>query len=453
MNKIQCKKIMALLLTMVIVLVSFVGCGSSTTTEDMSSKSTESNTNTDEQTSEQANKKDVKLTFVGSQNWLNKGSKIDSELIDAFTEETGIKVDLQIIPDDQYVNVLKTKMATSEVPDIFMVGAGVGALKFMPDKYFADLSNEEWISRYAQYAKDGTNINGKTMGFMTWGVDGWGLLYNTSLFEKYQMEVPKTYEDLLGVCEVLKSNGITPIYEVGKEAWHWGIWFSQIGPLANKNNKGLYDKLNTNQAKFADVPEFETYLTQLKDLYEKGYLGEHCFSNSWDAAYEALGTEKAAMYIAYQSYQHEVMDKFPESNADEWKMFPIPLAGNNLYSHSAGGIMRVAYKDSKNLESVKLLFDFLAREDNLKKFYDGRSDIQANPSFVDVASNPTNAGRAMQEYATGGSGIEMEYGVLYWDNTAFGKYIQDMLIGEKTPKEVLESIDNDRAKMFAATAE
>ena len=47
----------------------------------------------------------------------------------------------------------------------------------------------------------------------------------------------------------------------------------------------------------------------------------------------------------------------------------------------------------------------------------------------------------------------MEYGVLYWDNTAVGKYIQEMLLGQKSAKQVLESIDNDRQKMFAATGQ
>ena len=34
-----------------------------------------------------------------------------------------------------------------------------------------------------------------------------------------------------------------------------------------------------------------------------------------------------------------------------------------------------------------------------------------------------------------------------------GKYIQEMLLGQKSAKQVLESIDNDRQKMFAATGQ
>ncbi|MGI2297347.1 extracellular solute-binding protein, partial [Paenibacillus sp. GXUN7292] len=153
-------------LLMLCIFVVLAACGSKTGNNPSSS-----NTETPAATKNGEEKKNVTLTFVASQNWVNKGSKVDSELIEAFTKETGIKVDLQVVPDDQYANVLKTKMTSGEVPDIFMVGAGSGAYKYLPEKYFADLSNEEWVSRYAPYAKAGTTINDKISGFMTWNVD------------------------------------------------------------------------------------------------------------------------------------------------------------------------------------------------------------------------------------------------------------------------------------------
>lgn len=395
-------------------------------------------------------KKDVTLTYVVSQNWVNKGSKVDDELNAKFEEETGIKIDMQVVPDDQYVNVLKTKMASGEVPDMFMVTGGVGAEKFSPEKYFADLSDEEWVSRYNEYAKQGTMIDGKTMGLMRWNVDGWGILYNKELYDKFNLEVPKTSEEFTKVCDTLLDNGITPIYECGKDAWHWAIWLSSYGPYAATKNPDLYEKLNNNEMKFADVKEFEDFLNEFKTYYEKGYFGENSLANAWDAAYGELGEGRTAGFLGYQSYQMEVADKYPDSGADKWEMYPFPIAGNNVYSHSAGGNMTVANKDSKHLAEVKEFFNFLTREDNLKMFYEGRADLQANPSFVDVEGQPTVAGASVTANATGGEGMEMEYGVKYWDNQAVGTYMQEMLLGSKTAKQVLESIDADREKMFAA---
>lgn len=395
---------------------------------------------------------DVTLTFAASQNWVDKGSTADSDMIAKFEAETGIKIDLQIIPDDQYVNVLKTKLGTGEVPDIFFVSGGVGAAKFMPEKYFADLSDQEWVSRYMEYAKQGTTIDGKIMGFMTWNVDGWGILYNKKIYDDLGLTVPKTFDEFCVVADKLLENGITPIYECGKDAWHWGIYLSSYGPFASTKHEGLYDKLNKNEIKFADIPEFAAFLDDMKVAYDKGYFGENSLANPWDASYEALGTGKAAGFLGYQSYQNEVKEKYPDCDAEQWEMYPIPMGDNNMYSHSAGGNMRVAYKDSPNLQYVLQFFDFLAREDNLKEFYSKATHIAANPSFVDVAPTATTAGQSIVKN-TVGQGMEMEYGVLYWDNTAVGTYIQEMLLGSKTSQQVLESIDSDRQKLFDAISE
>ncbi|MBF9017590.1 MULTISPECIES: ABC transporter substrate-binding protein [unclassified Oceanispirochaeta] len=409
--------------------------------------------NADSGSSGTSEKDNVTLTFIGSQNWLNKGTTVDSDLNKKFTEETGIKIDMQVIPDDQYSNVLKTKMVSGEIPDIFMVGAGAGALKYFPDEYFADLSDEAWVYRYQQYAKQGTTYQDKVMGFMTWSVDGWGILYNTEMFEEYNLTPPRTFEEFKVVCDTFQADGIVPVHMLGKEAWYWGIWFSQFGPLANAAEAGLYDKLNSNKARFADVKLFETALSQFKESYDNGYFGSDALSNAWDSGYEAMGTGTSPMILMYQSYQTEVAAKYPDSEADKWKMFPIPFAGNNIYSHSAGGIMRVAYKDSENLDSVKAYFDFLSRTDNLELFYSERTDIQANPAFIDVAAVPTEAGKSMSEFTEGKSDVEMEYGILYWDNTLFGKYIQELMLDMKTPIQVLEEIDKNRVKIFKAIEE
>lgn len=448
------KKAMALMLTTAMVL-GMTACGSS----NQGSTTTAGTSTTEKATEagaankpEEENKKvdNVTLTYVVSQNWVNKGSSIDDDLNKKFEEETGIKIDMQVVPDDQYVNVLKTKLSTGEIPDMFMVSGGVGAMKFMPEKYFADLSNEEWVSRYAEYAKQGTTIDGRIMGLMRWNVDGWGIVYNKQLYEELGIGVPTTSEEFAAAADKLLENGITPIYECGKDAWHWAIWLSSYGPYAESKNPGLYDKLNKNEIRFADVKEFEDFLNEFKEIYDKGYLGKNSLANAWDAAYAELGEKTAAGFLGYQSYQNEVAEKYPDCAADTWEMYPIPIAGNNMYSHSAGGNMTVAYKDSKNLEYVKQFFNFLTREDNLKEFYAGRSDLQSNPSFTDVEGKPTAGGLSMVKNSSGGEGMEMEYGVLYWDNTQVGMYMQEMLLGNKTAKEVLESIDADRQKMFEA---
>lgn len=64
---------------------------------------------------------DVVISIMASQDWIQDA---EMELGEKFTEETGIKVDYQIVPVDQYTNLLTTKLNTGECTDIFMAQSG-----------------------------------------------------------------------------------------------------------------------------------------------------------------------------------------------------------------------------------------------------------------------------------------------------------------------------------------
>ena len=54
-------------------------------------------------------------------------------------------MDLQIVPDDQYNNLLQMKINSGEAPD--MIDYNLPAIYGLidPETYLADLSDEEWV--------------------------------------------------------------------------------------------------------------------------------------------------------------------------------------------------------------------------------------------------------------------------------------------------------------------
>src|SRR4030095_8015501 len=68
---------------------------------------------------------DVTLTYLTSQGWA---SDTFLALTEKFKEETGIAIDTQIVPADQYYTVLRTKLNSGEGPDIFGGQSGKSAL-------------------------------------------------------------------------------------------------------------------------------------------------------------------------------------------------------------------------------------------------------------------------------------------------------------------------------------
>ena len=86
----------------------------------------------------------VTITYMASQDWVQDA---EMELAEKFTEKTGIKVDFQIIPSDQYTTLLMTKLQTGEQLDLFGSQAGKSDIvtQLNVEKNAVDLSGEAWV--------------------------------------------------------------------------------------------------------------------------------------------------------------------------------------------------------------------------------------------------------------------------------------------------------------------
>ena len=392
-------------------------------------------------------KSDVTLSIATSANW---SKDIDKTLADQFTKETGIKVEFQPTPDDQYSNVLKAKLSTGEGPDIFLVPSGVGMNEFLPDKNFLPLDDQPWVARMQPWAIAGTTYNGKVVAMNEWSADGWALLYDPAKFEKAGItSVPKTVDELLAACDKLTAAGFVPIYEFGSAVWHQPLWLNAATSTAKKSDPDYMAKFNANQLKLADVPEYELALTQQKELADKGCFGKDFMAQTWEDSQKAMGSGKYAMILTYSTYQNEVKAAYPDSNADKWEMFPSPLAGNTQFAMSSGGIVHVINKASKNIDAAKQYLEFRLKPENVKAFYAARQDLGAT-SLKDVQGKTTLAYETVLKNSADGSTPDLQGAMQFFDITTIGKYVQELYMGSKTPKQVLEAIDNDRQKMFEA---
>src|ERR1044071_6367711 len=101
----------------------------------------------------------VTLTYIASNGWI-----FDSEqaLGKKFEEKTGIHIDYQIIPSDQYFNVLQTKLNSGEATDIFGGQSGVTDLKlqYNVEKNAVDLSGEPWAKLEDPLVAAQSTVNG-----------------------------------------------------------------------------------------------------------------------------------------------------------------------------------------------------------------------------------------------------------------------------------------------------
>lgn len=428
MRKKRALRATAVVAATAMMMTAVTGCGSDSKSTDGKKGSSDGKT----------------ITIAASANWIKD---IDKELAAKYEKESGNTIEWQASPDDQYENVLNSKLAVGEGADVFYVRSGVTINKYQPDKYMMDLSDQEWVSRYSDWAKEGTSVDGKVVQFQTWSVDGWGILYNKAIFEEAGIkEVPKDYASFKEACEKVLAIGKTPIYEPGAAQWHIGTWLSGLTTQAEVKNEGFYAGLNDNSAVFAGNKDLETALNQMSELEKKGYFGDDFMANTWEDMVAKMATGDYAMGVVYTTFPAEVETANPEMKQDSWGMFPIPLNDNKTFGVSAGGVGRCVNKDTKVSDEVMDYFEFLSKPENLTTYYEARKDL-GPCSFTDIPGNVPAAYEDVIKNADG-TGFTAEDGIMYWDNTQVGNLMQEMFLGSSGAADVLKGIDDLRQPSF-----
>ncbi|MFC4600982.1 ABC transporter substrate-binding protein [Cohnella hongkongensis] len=392
-------------------------------------------------------KKSVTLTYMASQGWIKDS---EMELAKKFEEETGIKIDYQIVPSDQYFNVLKTKLNAGEGPDIFGGQSGYSeiTMNYNVEKNAVDLSDQEWVKREDPLSVEQLTANGKVYALTIWDTySSFVIAYNKKLFSELNLEIPKTYEEFKNVSLKIQESGVTPIYQPIADGWHHVLWFAEPGPNYDKLEPNLYEDLNQNKRKFVDSQAMLDSLTQLKEMYDLGFFGDNTLSDTGSDTVAKLGTGEFAMSLVAQSAALEIAEEYEEFEVDDFGFFPIPLTDNQIYYINPGGPSKFIYSGSKYIEEAKEYFNFLTRQENLQYMLDNDPTI-SNLNFPGLQNKYTAEQQKMfDSYPQRGTDIQNYVNYVNPQWMDIGKDIVAMLSGVIQPIDVLRSIDQRRADM------
>jgi len=390
---------------------------------------------------------------MASQEWIKPA---EQDLGKKFEEQTGIHVDYQILPADQYFNVLKTKLNAGEATDIFGGQTGKSDLKLQYDvaNNAVDLTGEEWTTRIDPAALDQSSLDGKVYGAEIWDIIGsnyFVTVYNKDIFQQLGISVPKTFDEFAAACTTIKAAGITPIYEPISDGWHQVLWFPFAGPSFEQAEPGLADKLNANTATFAGDANMTTAMTQINQLYQSGCFGDNALSDAYADTDKAMASGKFAMTVSPLSRPVSIEHDFPNVKASSFGFFPIPIFDNQLQPVHPAGPAKFIYSKSPHVDQAKQYLDFLMQPDNLQYLLDNTPDFSTLP-FTGVKSKWDDAQTAFLDTYPAKTLVYQD--VVNYLNPQWidlGKDMVSMFTGSMTPADVMASIDQRRTEM-ATTA-
>lgn len=395
---------------------------------------------------------DTTLTYLASQGWVLDAER---ELAQKFQDETGIAIDFQIIPSDQYFNLLKTKLNSGEGPDIFMGQSGVTdlSINYNVEANAVDLSAEPWAERIDPLVAEQATVNGKLYGLTFWDTFGnsWVMNYSKPIFEANGIEVPTTYEEFKSVCQTLLDNGIQPVYEPISDGWHHVLWFPELGPQFERENAGLAETLNANEATFAGNETMLTALTQLNELYQMGCMGQNALADANSDSPAKLANGDVAMALQNTAFATLIANDYPEASAEDYGVFLIPLVDNQTLNLNPAGPSKFIYSGSSYIDEAKQYFEFLTRPENIQFFIDEQPEVVAMP-FPEAQSEFTEEVQTFMDSYAEDRGTVYQTAVTYvnpqWMD--IGRDLTAMFTGAMQPADVLAAIDQRRADLARA---
>lgn len=429
------RKILLLIVVLGLLCSTFTGCAGPQSPSGSNTGSTET----------APQKKSITISYMASQDWVQKA---EQDVGAKFESETGIKVDYQIVPADQYPTLLKTKLNAGECTDLFGNQSGKFDIVSLLDieKNGVDLSNEEWAKRFDPLAAEQLSVNGKLYGMTLADVSAvWGICYNKNIFNDLGLKIPTTYNEFKDVCQKILNAGIIPIYECVSDGWHHVLWFPELGGRYEELNPGLADKLNSNETTFEQNETMLEALTQLKELIDLGYFGKNYMSNTYADTEKNMASGEYAMTVYNQGLPQQIENAYPDVKADTFGFFVIPLVDNQILNVNPAGPSIFVYSGSKNIDAAKQYLAYIAKPENLQYILDNTPKFNSlpfsglNDKYSDEIRNFYNA------YPKHGTVYQTQIKYLNPQWLEIGKDLSAMFTDAMQPIDVLKSIDKRRS--------
>lgn len=317
------------------------------------------------------------------------------QLADAFNS-THDDIHLTISSPNDAMTILKTRFVREDYPDIIGIGGDINYSYFIDSNILADVSEYEGLSNINQGYID--ILEGlefvPTEG--TYGVpyvaNAAGVLYNREMFQEHGWEIPKTWSELITLCDTIQAEGILPFYYGFKDTWTclapWNALAVDLAPsdVCKQVNAGTTD-----------------FTSQYRETAEKmlqlvSYGEEGPFAYGYNDACTAFANGESAMFTIGSYAIPQIKSVNPDMNIDSFVMPGSEDADGNTLN-SGVDLQFCVTDECKNKEAAYEVIDFLLEDENLQLYLDDQNAVPCKSGDFQLASNLDG----MKEYIQSGN--------------------------------------------------
>ena len=356
-------------------------------------------------------------------------------------EHPDVTVKMRRIPNDSYKQKLSVAMSGGNPPDVFHSWGGGWLNQFVEQDKVMDITEEIDESHFNKLALENGTFNEKVYG-VPLGLSIDVVFYNKEIFEKYNLQEPKTYEEWLDIIDTLNENGVTPIALANKTKWPGAYYLMNFA--SRIAGPELFDSAFNREGKGFDDEAYVQAGQYIQEMVKKDAFNEGFNGIPYDEGRgrQLLYSGEAAMMDMTISFLNNVRSEAPDFEEKlDFFLFPTVEGGEGKQSE-VGAATGPVWSVSKNTENPELAVELvkaLTSEKTAQDYSDRTGSLNGikgvEPSdeftkrFYEITQNATHMQMPYDQT------LPPELAELHKDTT------QAIFSLEMTPKEAAEKME------------
>ncbi|THF82733.1 ABC transporter substrate-binding protein [Cohnella fermenti] len=352
-----------------------------------------------------------------------------------------VTVKLEMPNPDQAKQILQTRLASNDAPDLFTVHAN-DIPTYYDAGYLSDITDQPAVASLYDSVKQTVIYDGKVVALPLESLS-WGYLYNKKIFADTGIAPPQTLDEMKQAIETLKANKQTPFLLAFQESWVPQLMMAlSLGGIVSSEHPDWIEKMNKGEASYADVQD----VFDIIDL-----IMENGTPKAFEVGNEAGSTDfangKAAMWVQGPWNAETILKVNPDM---EFGVAPLPVSNDpagTMINLSTSTTLALSPSSSNKEAALDLLNYILDEKDSSALFeqlkFNPISSVHHYEAFpwVDEASAYVSQGKAYQD-------LKLPNGVT--DEQA--KQLQSYYAKDVSKEDFIKTMDRTWANAIKASA-
>lgn len=278
------------------------------------------------------------------------------EAVAALAEEKlGIVIEVEPYPGGETGDsIIKTRLASGEVPDLLCYNSGSLLAALNPTDYFIDLSDQPWVRKIDETFKASATVGNEVFGIPFSSSNAGVILYNIELYEKYGLSVPATWDEFLANCQILKDADEVAI--IGSFADSWTSQLIFLGDYYNvqAEDPAFVSEFEAGVAKYATSPAALASFRKLQDTIP--FYDADAMANTYADAGDLLINGEGAHWPMLTQTLSNLYGLYGD-DVNKIGVFGVP--GDDPENHGLTVWMPNALYGNKNSEHIDKILEFM----------------------------------------------------------------------------------------------